>query len=377
MSNVMTQTEAQAMVEDILAYERGGEPLTEWVEKFWAPVLEKAMGVKMSPRDSKVVTSAFIDYFRTVLGEYVADWKDRADFVVTRTKEYKVKDEEDYGEYPSSQNTFTFPERFSSKGKFEFDIRFLEQTHVGRMIARLLGQEALEALKKNMANAMVAEGKKFLRFATEAIKQYFAPSGDTKEYFHDDVYSWFEENKRIESLIADRDPDFALTLNSIKISPNFKMKAGRAGPVLATDVEVDFSVKVTDVGVWTVNPDYHDVDPDWTSYRARRRWEDAELPEGEELEEAKGSPMEKHAVAIYKMTDWNDHSGARLYLAEKVLKDKKLTTIAKAIQTIHDQVGSMPTSLSQFRDVDFLRMLEAAAKRKLSSEDYNLIMQSF
>lgn len=260
MSNVMTQTEAQAMVEDILAYERGGEPLTEGVEKFWAPVLEKAMGVKMSPRDSKVITSAFIEYFRRVAGDYVADWRAKTDFVVTRTKDYDIKwiEKTRY----ETRESFTFPERFVSKGRFEFDVGYLyrQNTVVGRMTSRLLGPEALEAMIKNLATALAAEGQKFSRFATEAIKQYFTPSEYSKEYFHDEIYEWFRKNGVPEELEAEDEPGFVLTLNYIKVSPRFKVVASRSGPgsTIATDVETEWSVKVTDIGEWVINPDYRE-----------------------------------------------------------------------------------------------------------------------
>jgi hypothetical protein len=100
--------------------------------------------------------------------------------------------------------------------------------------------------------------------------------------------------------------------------------------------------------------------------------------EYDEIDEESDRAMQLHAKLLSKMTDYNDHSGAVLYLAQKVLKDKKLTKIAKAIQDIHQTVGSMPYHLGQFRSTEFWNgWLEPAAKRKLSPEDYTLIMNSF
>ena len=96
------------------------------------------------------------------------------------------------------------------------------------------------------------------------------------------------------------------------------------------------------------------------------------------LVEAAAGDMQKHADAIYKMTDWNDHSGAVLYLCQKVLKDRKLTKIAKMIVDLHNTIGSMPFHLGQFRSVEFWNgFVKPTAKKKLSQEDYDLIMGSF
>jgi len=96
------------------------------------------------------------------------------------------------------------------------------------------------------------------------------------------------------------------------------------------------------------------------------------------ISETATGQMQKHAETIAKMTDHNDHSGAVLYLAQKVLKDRKSTKIAKAIVDIHEVLGGMPFHLGQFRSVEFWKgYLEPTAKKKLSPEDYDLIMGSF
>lgn len=87
--------------------------------------------------------------------------------------------------------------------------------------------------------------------------------------------------------------------------------------------------------------------------------------------------LRKHAEAMYKMTDWNDHQGANLYLAQKVLKDKKLTEIGKGIQQIHSAIGSMPSQLIEFRERVYWPMLEAAMKSKFRPDEVNILMQGF
>ncbi|MBW2170182.1 MAG: hypothetical protein JRG69_13160 [Deltaproteobacteria bacterium] len=87
--------------------------------------------------------------------------------------------------------------------------------------------------------------------------------------------------------------------------------------------------------------------------------------------------LQKHADAIYKLTDYNDHQGAMVYLALKVLKDKKLTAIAKALQTLHEAVGHMPPDLINFRDRTLKPMLDAATKKKFRPDEYDIIMGGF
>lgn len=99
--------------------------------------------------------------------------------------------------------------------------------------------------------------------------------------------------------------------------------------------------------------------------------------EPEEIDEAASDQMQKHAKIIYKMTDYNDHQGALLYLAQKVLKDKRLTRIAKALQELHSALGGMPPELGSFRSKYLYPVLMDLAKKKLSPEDYELIHNSF
>ena len=90
---------------------------------------------------------------------------------------------------------------------------------------------------------------------------------------------------------------------------------------------------------------------------------------------AKGiSPeIQQHADKLAKMTDENQHSEALVYIAEKVLKDKRLTTMTKALLDLHMGIGAMSTGLGMVRNQDIWPRLDAMLKSKLSSEEYDAI----
>lgn len=52
---------------------------------------------------------------------------------------------------------------------------------------------------------------------------------------------------------------------------------------------------------------------------------------------------------VQKMTDRNDHTEARIFVAEKVLKDKKLAKMYRAVDEIASIMGEMPSQLGDFR----------------------------
>jgi len=51
---------------------------------------------------------------------------------------------------------------------------------------------------------------------------------------------------------------------------------------------------------------------------------------------------------VAKMTDWNDHNGARIELA-KWVKNKKLLKAYEGVKAIHDFHGSLPPCLYELR----------------------------
>lgn len=103
---------------------------------------------------------------------------------------------------------------------------------------------------------------------------------------------------------------------------------------------------------------------------------EGEEPDGDELDESM-TAIQAHGKMIARMTDRNDHQGAMLYVAERVLKDKKLTTMAKAIQDIHGALGHMPRELINFRDHILWPRVEAAVNDKFSPGDAVFLLGKF
>ena len=77
---------------------------------------------------------------------------------------------------------------------------------------------------------------------------------------------------------------------------------------------------------------------------------------------------------IAKLTDYNDHTGARIEGA-KILKDKKLEDVFKAIEVIHSYFGHLPSSLSTIRS-EMDKKMFAIAKKKLG-KDYESFHDAF
>jgi hypothetical protein len=88
------------------------------------------------------------------------------------------------------------------------------------------------------------------------------------------------------------------------------------------------------------------------------------------------SVTESQIKQIAKMTDRNDHVGALVFAAEKVLKDKKLVAAIEAVGELHNFYGHMPTSLGEVKH-DLYKTTMARLKRQLSPEDYEAIHSVF
>ena len=80
-----------------------------------------------------------------------------------------------------------------------------------------------------------------------------------------------------------------------------------------------------------------------------------------------------HAHKLYELTDWNDHTGHVVYLATKVVRDKKAAAAARHIETLHDFFGHMPYELGQVRD-EIQKNLYDQLKRKLGPKDYDIFL---
>jgi hypothetical protein len=78
-----------------------------------------------------------------------------------------------------------------------------------------------------------------------------------------------------------------------------------------------------------------------------------------------------HAHKLYELTDWNDHTGHVVYLASKVVRDKKAAAAARDIETLHEFFGHMPFELGQVRE-EIRQQLMVQLERKLGPKDYEL-----
>ena len=89
--------------------------------------------------------------------------------------------------------------------------------------------------------------------------------------------------------------------------------------------------------------------------------------------QAKYEKLYAHAQKLYELTDYNDHTGHVVYLASKVVRDKKATAAARHIESLHDFFGHMPFELIQIRD-EIQKNLYDQLKRKLGPKDYDLFL---
>lgn len=73
---------------------------------------------------------------------------------------------------------------------------------------------------------------------------------------------------------------------------------------------------------------------------------------------------------VRKATQRNDHTAARIYVCEKILKDKKLAKAYQAIEDLSSYFGYTPQHLIELRyeDLDKQR-LKKYVQQKLSTED--------
>lgn len=93
---------------------------------------------------------------------------------------------------------------------------------------------------------------------------------------------------------------------------------------------------------------------------------------GNVLDESAIVVSDADVAKVAKMTDQNDHGGARLYIAKNILKDKRFTKIFKLINDIHDLEGYLPHPLGEYR-MEATNAMFDVLKQKLSNDDYNRI----
>ncbi len=87
--------------------------------------------------------------------------------------------------------------------------------------------------------------------------------------------------------------------------------------------------------------------------------------------QAKYEKLYAHAQKLNEMTDYNDHTGHVVYLASKIVRDKKAASAARNIETLHDFFGHMPHELGEVRE-EIRQRLMAQLERKLGPKDYEL-----
>lgn len=86
---------------------------------------------------------------------------------------------------------------------------------------------------------------------------------------------------------------------------------------------------------------------------------------------------EKDVEVIEKMTDQNDHTGALVYLYEKVLRDKKAVQALHAIDVLHQYFGHMPRELSDLRHKEFYAKAMKRIQRELPEDMAKRIYMAF
>lgn len=87
--------------------------------------------------------------------------------------------------------------------------------------------------------------------------------------------------------------------------------------------------------------------------------------------QAKYEKLYAHAQKLYELTDWNDHTGHVVYLASKVVRDKKAAAAARDIEALHEFFGHMPFELGQVR-LEIQNSLMDQLKKKLGPKDYEI-----
>lgn len=90
--------------------------------------------------------------------------------------------------------------------------------------------------------------------------------------------------------------------------------------------------------------------------------------------QAKYEKLYAHAQKLYEMTDWNDHTGHVVYLAAKVVRNKKAAEAARHIQALHEFFGHMPYELGQVRE-GIRQSLMSELERKLGPKEYEFFLK--
>lgn len=80
-------------------------------------------------------------------------------------------------------------------------------------------------------------------------------------------------------------------------------------------------------------------------------------------------------ATINDYTHHNHHWDSLLFIAQRILGDKKLAEVLEAGQRIHQFFGSLPEGLFKTR-MEIMKVLEARLKQKVSPEDFKRIQSA-
>ena len=90
-------------------------------------------------------------------------------------------------------------------------------------------------------------------------------------------------------------------------------------------------------------------------------------------DKAKYGKMYEHAMKLYELEDWNDHTGYTVYLATKIVRSKKAGAAARHIETLHEYFGHMLPGLITLRS-EINEHLMAQLKEKLGRKDFDVFL---
>lgn len=163
MSN-MTRAEAQTMVEEVLAYERG-ELIEAVAPKSVEPIIARAAGGELDPKDLKKLAKEFI----VALRQHIAStWDEEllSDPAVTKSKKARFEDGD--GEGADVTVHYKAPTEVSSDDTFSLGVPQIVDAMPSAK--RILGMEGLLALRRGLARALMADKKLAQRLMDQAAQ---------------------------------------------------------------------------------------------------------------------------------------------------------------------------------------------------------------
>lgn len=160
----MTRAEAQAMVEEVLAYERG-ELIETVAPKSVEPIIARAAGGELDPKDLKKLAKEFIVALRQHIE---STWNEELLVApaVTKSKKARFKDED--GEGADATVHYKAPIEVASDDTFSLGVPQIVDAMPSAK--RILGMEGLLALRRGLARALMADRKLAKRLMDQAAQ---------------------------------------------------------------------------------------------------------------------------------------------------------------------------------------------------------------